>query len=259
MPNACTRRHLVLIAGGSGITPFYSIARSILHGESGSMVTLIYANRSWSSIIFRDQLDQLKRQFGERLRFFYTLDEYEGVPDENVSLIAVKGTLNKLLLKKLLSAARAAINLPVEYYICGPFGLMELAMNTLHTMNVPKENVFMEYFFVPETGVSSAIDFGHLSEQTVVVKLYGIDQPLLVPTGQNILEAGLRAGLPLPYSCRQAQCGTCRSQLVSGQVELARNHILTNDELARGQVLLCSGYPLSADVVVRPFTFQDET
>jgi ring-1,2-phenylacetyl-CoA epoxidase subunit PaaE len=119
-------------------------------------------------------------------------------------------------------------------------------------LNISKDKIFKEHFFIPEQSQQYDTDFSSLPDRTVTIHWQGPKYHVPVPSGKSILQAALDVGINLPYSCREAQCGTCRSRLLSGEVKMKRNHILTAEELEEGQVLLCQGYAMTDGVEVQP-------
>lgn len=241
-------KHYVFLAGGSGITPIISMIRSVLYSDSNSMVSLIYSNRSFDKIIFREEIAVLERAFSNRFSAFHVLSDLSGLPEGFTPFYS--GRLSRLVAKKQIKQLMANIDLPTEFYLCGPLSFMEMLMETLCSIGVSRGSIHKEHFFVP--GSESTIDFDSLPANEVIIRWQNQDRLVQVATGQSILDAALQCGLKLPHSCREGQCGSCRSALVSGSVELRKNHILTEAELREGQVLLCEGFPASSYVVVMP-------
>lgn len=256
VPDPVNQRHLVLFAGGSGITPLYSMIRSVLYAEPHSVISLIYANRSWESIVFREELVKLQTAHPDRFSVYHALDQYTDLSDAELQRVYFKGSLSRLLVKKLVAQLQAMIYLPTEFYICGPFGFMQFIEQTLEFLGIPANQRFKEQFFVPAQALNPPRNYSSLPTQTVQVLHNGRTQSFTVASGQSMLDAALAADLKLPYSCREAQCGSCRAQLIRGKVDMERNYSLTVDEIASGQVLVCRGFPLTADVIVQPLQNQ---
>ncbi|MFD1140836.1 2Fe-2S iron-sulfur cluster-binding protein [Larkinella insperata] len=253
VPNPANQRHLILFAGGSGITPLYSMIRSILQEEPHSKLSLVYANRTWEGIIFQQPLAQLQQQHPDRFFLYHVLEQYHELKEWQLRHVFLKGSLSRLVIKKIVHQLQAQAPGPTEFYLCGPYGYMELIQQTLAGLGIPLHTIYKEAFFVPEPDKKAKVDFDHLPTQTVQLRLKGQIQALTVPSGQSILEAALLAGFSLRYSCQQAQCGTCRVRLLQGQVEMERNYALSAVEVSQGQILLCRTFPLSNDVLIEPF------
>ena len=247
VPDMNGRRHLVMFAGGSGITPLMSMLKSVLHTEPDSTVSLIYSNKSYSRVIFRAELEALAEQFKGRLTIYHVLTQDAGEVPSGFPVFYM-GRLSKLVVKKLIKTILAEGDCPLEYYLCGPFSFMETIEQAISSVT-PGSAVHKEHFFIP----AAVEDFepDNLATREVILRTGEEEQLLVVPGGKSILESALARGLKVRYSCTEGQCGTCRAHLVSGEVKLRRNHILTAGELSEGQILLCQGYPLTDGVVVR--------
>lgn len=237
-PQPGNRRHLVLLAAGSGITPIFSILKSALHFEPDSRVSLIYGNRNTESVIFRDKLVQLQRTFGERLNLVHVLSQPE-------TPTAHMGRLTRQRLVELLHALPDSDAQTREYYSCGPGGMMDEVTAALASMGIAAESVHQERFTpakaVAPTPVSDAPKRVHLLMQ-------GQEFSFMVPNGQTLLEAALASGVTPPFSCRAGFCTACVCTRLAGDVHMREDHGLSAAELNRGHALLCVGYPLTDNV-----------
>lgn len=247
-PHTEKSNHYILFAGGSGITPIISIIRSVLYGNSKSMISLIYVNHSYDRIIFREEISVLEHVFSNRFSVFHVLSDLSGLPEGFVPFYGER--LTRLIAKKHVKQLISNIDLPTEFYLCGPMSFMDMLTDVLSSIEIKPESIHREHFFIP--GSESAIDFNALPPNEVIIRWHDQDRLVHVATGQTILDAALEYGLKLPHSCKEGQCGSCRSNLISGSVELRKNHILADSELDEGQVLLCQGFPMSSDVTVKP-------
>ena len=126
---------------------------------------------------------------------------------------------------------------------------MAIVEDGLRSLAISDDKIFKETFFAADE--TSKIDFNNLPLRDIVLQTSKGDQHITVEMGKSILQAGLENGIALKYSCTQGQCGTCRATLISGEVRLKQNHILTHDELSADQILLCQGFPVSDGVVIR--------
>jgi ring-1,2-phenylacetyl-CoA epoxidase subunit PaaE len=239
-------RHLVMIAGGSGITPIFSMIQTALEMYPHTVISLLYANRSHERIIFRQQIHELANKYPGRLSVFHAIsDEHSISSDEPVFY---KGRLSKLIIKKCVKQVTGDSALTATFYLCGPNGLMTLAEEALSALSIPPETVIKEQFYTP--AVSSKLDFDGLPDRDIIIRIKDEERLLRVSTGQSILEAGMQSGLSLRYSCRAGECGTCKAHLVSGQVKMKRNYVLSEEEVNAGGLLLCQSYPMSDDVII---------
>ncbi|MET9266589.1 ferredoxin--NADP reductase [Amycolatopsis sp. NPDC004079] len=222
---------VVLVAGGSGITPVIAIAKSILFGGSGNVV-LIYANRDEASVIFAGELAALESKFPDRFTVIHLLESLQGYPGRNLLTVLLRPFAGR------------------DVYLCGPEPLMDLAADVC--AGIPGTRVHSERFLSlqqdpfaddPETGTGEVAC-------TVAVSLDGDDHVVPWNAGQKLLDALLAAGVDAPYSCREGACSACVCALTSGKVNLARNEILTEDDLADGYVLACQAEPVSDEIAV---------
>lgn len=227
---------VVLIAGGSGITPVIAIAKSILFGGVGDVV-LIYANRDQDSVIFGAELRDLEQRFADRLSVIHVLESVQGYP--------TRRTL-ALLLRPL--TGRAA-------YICGPTPLMDLATEVCAEEGFPASRVHSERFLSLQSDpfgapAEPAPESGGEVVARIRVGIDGGEHDVPWTAGRKLLDALLEAGIEAPYSCREGACSACVCSLTRGRVELARNEILTEDDLAEGYILACQAEPVGDDVVI---------
>ncbi|MGA1248990.1 MAG: 2Fe-2S iron-sulfur cluster-binding protein [Candidatus Kapaibacteriota bacterium] len=231
-------RHIILIGGGSGITPLLSIAKSALLKETQSKVTLIYGNKDQQSIMFRDELNELSNG-NDAFTMINVLEDSGG--DH-------QGILNKEMLQMLLSSYISENN--AEFFICGPSPVMAHAESVLEQYAVPKERIHREFFTAPLTIDEESAEMPETSEKQIAVTLYGKSYEIVVNPGETILEAGIRQQLDPPYACQIAACCTCRAKLRSGQVHMDSREALTDDEIEEGYILTCQAHPLTDDVIV---------
>jgi 3-ketosteroid 9alpha-monooxygenase subunit B len=219
---------LLLLAGGSGITPVMGIIKSVLARGRGRLA-LVYANREPGSVIFADELAALRERYGDRLAVTHWLDSERGVPDAR-SLAA------------LLTAYPDR-----DAYVCGPEPFVVVARAALREAGVPDERVRIERFDV-DVDVEDPGPAGR--DATVEVTLDGQTHRLPWPAGDRLLDVILAAGLNPPFSCRQGQCGACACRLLSGDVELAHNEVLEEEDFAEGYILACQALPRSDTIAV---------
>lgn len=250
-PNKSEVRHLVLLGGGSGITPLMSIAKSILFAEPDSQVSLIYANRNEHSIIFHDQLRELESRFASRFKVVYVLDQAP------VSWECPTGLLNPEMLKGLLDRLPKTPPTQTEYFICGPEGMMENVEKTLRELEVPAEKVYRESFLPgvakKDSGEADPVaaagkDVPQAREVTIILDKE--EYKITVEPDKTILETALEQDIDMPYSCQSGLCTACRGKCLSGKVKLDEAEGLSEAELEEGYVLTCVGHPLTDDVVI---------
>jgi ring-1,2-phenylacetyl-CoA epoxidase subunit PaaE len=243
------KRHLVMFAGGSGITPMMSIIKSILAEEPESIVSLIYCNRDIDSIIFRDSLEEMQTNDEGRLHVIHILD------NAPMNWQGYSGLLNHEMLTKLFERVPDWGIENTTYLMCGPEGMMKNVDSLLAMRHIPREKIFKESF------VQGIIDKdpkkdevvvapGELKERTVTIRYDGQEYKVVVPPDKGILESALDHGIDLPYSCQSGLCTACRGKCLSGKVKLDEEEGLSQSERAEGYVLTCVGHPLTDDVVI---------
>lgn len=226
---------LLLLAGGSGVTPVMSILKSVLHGGRGS-IHLVYANRDEQSIIFKDQLDQLTRQFPGRLSVVHWLESVQGIPHAGA-------------LRPLLAPYRNR-----EAYLCGPAAFMDLGVEVLSELGAQPGRVHTERFHSldgdPFAEVEIDLSGGDGPVGEIVVTLDGQTSTVPWPAETKLLDVLLAAGLDAPYSCREGHCSACACVKSEGEVELEHNEILDSRDLEDGLILACQARALTERVVV---------
>jgi ring-1,2-phenylacetyl-CoA epoxidase subunit PaaE len=238
LPDPATPPRTILgIACGSGITPILSIVSSVLAREPGSRVVLLYGNRRAADIMFRTALEELKDRHLHRLSVLHVLSR------EKHELERLHGRLDAARIRALLPGLvpPAAI---AEVFVCGPTGLPEAATDALTALGVPQARIHVERFTAspsPAAQGRAVVEVRPPSEATVTatITLDGVTATIPVATGETILEAGLRAGLDVPWSCRGGMCCTCRARVTEGAVSMETNYSLQPWELEAGFVLTC--------------------
>jgi ring-1,2-phenylacetyl-CoA epoxidase subunit PaaE len=244
-PDPVKPAHHVLIGAGSGITPLLSIAASVLT-NSDSRVTLLYGNRRVSTVMFADELADLKDRYPTRLELVHLLSR------ELRDAELFSGRLDADRLRRLLP-----LLLPVSdvdhWWLCGPFGLVTDAQSVLAELEVPRSLVHQELFYVgdvppePARHEDPAVTGPH---SNVTVRLDGRSSTVPVPGGSTILDAVGKVRPDLPFACKGGICGTCRARLVDGAVAMRRNFALDESEVDAGFVLTCQSMPTTDAVTV---------
>ena len=242
-PNAA--RTFAAFAAGSGITPVLSILKTMLAHEPNSRFVLFFGNRTTGSIMFRDVLEDLKDRYLSRLSVFHVLSrEQQDVPILNGHLDAGK---LRVLMSAMLPAAMVD-----HAFVCGPQPMIEGLEKALADLGLPRDRIHVERFTpgaggrprpvaVPATAPPKAI-------ATVICE--GASWEIPVAANEAIIDAALRAGRTLPFSCKGGMCCTCRAKLLEGRVEMTVNYSLEPWETAAGYILTCQAQPLTERVVV---------
>lgn len=250
--NSSNEKHYVLFAGGSGITPVFSILKSVLQKEPSSQITLFYGNRDSQSIIFRKQLDAAAEKYHDRLKVVYILDKPENGWKGYTGFV-VKDMALKLLRENTDLNFRKA-----EFFICGPVPMMKEVESAISILGIDKEHIHIEYFTAKADEDKKAADVGagvvseipFTGKTRVKIIWDGKTAEFDVTERQTILHAALDAGLDPPYSCMVAACCTCRAKLISGKVEMDDREALTDAELSKGYVLTCQSHAKSNGIVL---------
>ena len=243
------KRHLILFAGGSGITPMMSIIKSILSQEPDSIVSLIYCNRDIDSIIFKSSFDQWETKHEGRLHVIHVLD------NAPMNWQGYSGLLNHEMLTKLFERIPNWGIDKTTYLMCGPEGMMKNVESLLAARNIPKDRIFKESFVQGTIAKEAKTEIAaagtdELKEREVTIRYDGQEYKVMVPPDKAILETALDQGIDLPYSCQSGLCTACRGKALSGKVKLDEEEGLSQSERDQGYVLTCVGHPLTDDVVI---------
>lgn len=237
-------RFYVAFVAGSGITPVLSILKTVLAREPKSRFLLVYGNRTASSVMFLDELAQLKDRYMGRLEIIHVLSQGQSeVPLFNGRIDADKV---RAILKVL---ARPET---IDYaFVCGPGAMIDTVEETLVAEGVERRRVLTERFLSPDAACGKAIVRPAApagAQVTVIVDEQAVTFP---DTGTaSILDGALAAGAPVPYACKGGVCCTCRAKVLEGEVEMAVNYNLEEDEVAAGYVLTCQSFPKTERVVL---------
>lgn len=238
------RRRYVAVAAGSGITPVLSIVAALLEGEPASSVTLVYANRTSRSVMFLDEVHDLKDRFTDRFQIVHVLSREA----QDVELLS--GRLDAERFGRILDALVPTAGVD-DWFLCGPQQMVDELRRVLTDRGVTR--VHTELFHadpVPRAPVAALVD-GADGAAKVTIRLDGRSSELsLRPDDVPVLEAALRVRSDLPFACKGGVCGTCRARLVEGTVQMDANYALEPDEIEKGYVLTCQSHPTSATVVL---------
>ena len=240
----------LLLAAGSGITPCLSIAKSVLAGEPNSSVTLLYANRNSSSVMFRDDLNDLKDRYTIRFTLLHVMDEeVQDVEVMNGRLDAAK--LETLASHGLIDPASAD-----AIYICGPEPMIRSASTAMAAMGVAEDRIKFE-LFTPAPGAAPAPALkpkaanGARHGASVEIILDGARRTIEVDASTDtVLTAATKAGMDLPFSCAGGMCCTCRCKILEGGATMDVNYSLQDWEIEAGFTLACQSRPTSEHLVL---------
>jgi ring-1,2-phenylacetyl-CoA epoxidase subunit PaaE len=236
----------VAFAGGSGITPVLAIIKTSLEVEPRSAFTLIYGNRSVDSIMFAEELEDLKNRFMDRFVLYHVLS------DDLQDVDLFNGVLDEPKCAAFLDALVPAATID-EAFICGPAPMMDAAEAALKAAGLAQQKIHVERFGspLPQAGVPPVEITDDTPAADVEIVLDGKRRKLRLPyEGLSLLDVGLRAGLALPYACKGGVCCTCRAKVLEGEVKMDRNYTLEAHEIRDGFVLTCQCHPVTDKVVV---------
>ncbi|MFJ8808880.1 2Fe-2S iron-sulfur cluster-binding protein [Streptomyces sp. NPDC102490] len=218
---------MVLIAAGSGITPMMSMIRTRLSDPASTgRINLLYSSRSSEEIIFRDELTRMEKNHPDRLAVTHVLTCRDG----RLHAEGIRQWVTKLPLSS-----------STHHYVCGPEALMDTVQEVLHRLGVPDELIHQERF----TGITTAPTGAAAPQEMRVERTGSLVGIAVVEPGQTLLDAGLAAGLPMPYSCTVGNCGECVVRMRGGEVTQPEDTCLTSRQKAEGHVLTCVSRPLS--------------
>jgi ring-1,2-phenylacetyl-CoA epoxidase subunit PaaE len=235
----------VFVVAGSGITPALSLAATVLR-DGRSTVTVFYGNRRTNTVMFADELADLKDRHGPRLQLVHVLSR------EPRDAEITSGRLDAARLRALVTNLVDAEHVN-HWWLCGPHGMVTDARALLTELAVPREKVHQELFYVddvppqPVRGDEEVLT-GPSSQVTVV--LDGRTTTLALPRDEPVLDSAQKVRADLPFACKGGVCGTCRARVTAGEVEMRRNYALEAGEVEAGYVLTCQTLPLSDAVTV---------
>ncbi|MBL4619027.1 MAG: 2Fe-2S iron-sulfur cluster binding domain-containing protein [Marinicaulis sp.] len=244
MPDAA--RHYLGFAGGSGITPLISIIKTVLKAEPQSSFTLVYGNRSANSIMFKEELEDIKNLNMGRFNVIHILES-----ETDIDLFSGRLTPEKC---DALFSGWVDVKGADLAFICGPEPMMLTVADALKENGMDASIIKFELFASSQPGkakkrAAQAEGVGAVCKATIIME--GVRHHVNIPKGaQSVLEAALGANLDAPFSCQAGVCSTCRAKVIEGETEMEANYALEDYEVERGYVLTCQCYPLSDKIVI---------
>jgi ring-1,2-phenylacetyl-CoA epoxidase subunit PaaE len=243
------RKHYLGFAGGSGITPVLGILKTTLLTEPHSQFTLFYGNEATSTIMFREELEDLKNAFMQRFNLIHILNR------EQQDIELFNGMMTKEKCAELFKHCVDVRSVDTAF-ICGPQVMMLQIAEALQEQGLDKRQIKFELFSSPEGARKDRAKAGaagaakqETCEATIVIDGRARTLSMAKKT-ETVLDAGLREGMELPYACKGGVCSTCRAMLLEGEVDMDANFALEDYEIARGYVLTCQSYPATDKIVV---------
>jgi ring-1,2-phenylacetyl-CoA epoxidase subunit PaaE len=241
-------KHTLLIAAGSGITPMMSMIKTGLTSNDEDRFTLLYGNQTRQSIIFREELEDLKNKYVSRLSLNHVLSR------EALDLPIMHGRIDA---QKCTEFSKGIFDCTqiTEAFICGPEAMILEVKNTLLALGMDNSNIHIELFTTAsQQKTTSAAQKESTSTAAsevskVKVRIDGVTLEMDVPyEGDTILDVALQQGADLPYACKGGVCCTCKAKVLEGSVSMEVNYALESDEIKKGFVLSCQAHPTSASV-----------
>ncbi|MEJ6979126.1 2Fe-2S iron-sulfur cluster-binding protein [Pedobacter sp. P351] len=235
------KRDIFCFAAGSGIIPVLPQIRMLLTQEPQSVIHLIYSNRNERDALFLEEIENLsKNSKNLNLINLFSEPDFRKHEQGRLSNINTETLINRLLKFEKGNAA---------FLLCGPFSYMRMLNFTIGLMHFKKENIRKENF-LPEVMSSGRVVHQIFPETTVQIDFYGNKELVTVHSGENILDAALKQGLNLPYSCKGGVCGNCAAKCKSGHIYMSINEVLTDADIKEGWVLTCTGYPETKNTAI---------
>lgn len=245
--------HLVAIAAGSGITPIMSIAQALLSGSPTATFELVYANKGGSDVMFAEELGDLKDKYPTRFAVHHVLSREQRV--NPLFSGRIDDEKLKILLDKVILTEDTR-----EWFLCGPFEMVQLVRDELAARGVDNENIRFELFSTgkpsdgPQQGNTGRPVIVDPSGKNITIsfQLDGLSGSIESPASahETVLNAALRARPDVPFACAGGVCGTCRAKVVEGEFTMDENYALEPDEVARGYVLTCQTRPTGESITV---------
>ena len=249
--SADNRKTYYMVAAGSGITPIFSIIKTILEAEPQSFVHLLYGNRAEEGIIFKEQLGGLLVRYANQLTVEHILSQPKREKSGGVFSFLSKGTLNwqgsvgrinEEVLDKWL-AENPSVTKTSEYFICGPSAMIDTAESTFLGNGATNKEIHIEHFSSVTT-----VHAENFKNAKLTVTLNGEIITTNVEEGKTILDTLLALKKDAPYSCTSGACSTCMAKVTKGAVKMDACYALDDDEVKAGYVLTCQAHPASAEV-----------
>lgn len=239
-PKADRQRNYAAFVAGSGITPVYSILKSVLEEEPNSTFVLVYGNKSEKETIFHNQLHDLQLQYVGRLFVQY-------VYSQSTADNALLGRIDKSTVNFILKNKHAEIEFS-KFYLCGPEEMIQIVTAALKENNVSDSDIKFELFSTSSSG--SKADVGASGHTSISILVDDEETTFEMSQQQTVLEAALKQDLDVPYSCQGGICSSCICKITEGAAEMKKNQILSDAEVAEGLTLACQAYPTTATIKI---------
>ena len=237
IPEPANQKHYVMSAGGSGITPIYSMIGTILKFEPKSKITLLYANKTSTSIIFKEKIEQWVNEFPNQLEAKYFLSQEENPKN------ACKGHITRISLEEVLLKSDKS---KLDFYLCGPEIMTNKLMEDLIYLGIEKDKVHRELFLIQAQTQENAT-----TKAQVTAKVFDQSYEFETVEGKTILQSALDQNIPLPFSCQSGLCGMCKMKCTEGKVTMKNNQVLSDFDIKEGYILTCQSLPQTNKITIK--------
>ncbi|TSD64515.1 ferredoxin--NADP reductase [Inquilinus sp. KBS0705] len=229
------QKDIIYFAAGSGIVPVFSQLKYILNRQGDSKLHLIYSCQDERSVIFHNELTELTETYPDRLNIIYLLS-------------SEANRLNNLVVERYVNQQLVFSREKAAFYLCGPFVYMRMIQLTLLYMGIHHQQIHRENFVletIPVTGTQT-----NYPPKNIRISYKNELHNVIEGENQSILQAALQNKINLPYSCRSGMCSACVAFCKTGKVEMAKNEVLTDEDIAKGWILTCTGHAVTDNVLI---------
>jgi len=230
----------IAFVAGSGITPVFSILKTVLEEEPQSSFFLIYGNKKPENTIFFNELNELHNKYIGRFFLYYIFSQTK--IDGHLFGRINRANINFILKNKFKNVAFE------KFFLCGPNDMISQVKEILKDNNIEDKRIKFEFFITSDT--ENKIEQNLNGQCKATILLDDQETTFFIPNGTVILDAALKQGLDVPYSCQGGICSTCIGKMKKGSAQMKKNSILTDDEIAEGFILTCQSIPTSSEVYV---------
>ncbi|HEY9339033.1 MAG TPA: 1,2-phenylacetyl-CoA epoxidase subunit PaaE [Kribbella sp.] len=244
--DAANAKHYAFVAAGSGITPVLSLVATVLSIEPSSRVTLLYGNRTAGSVMFADELADLKDRYTERFHLVHVLSR------ETTEVELFSGRIDAGRLQRMF-ATILPLDSVDEWFLCGPYTMVVSAQDLLLAEGVAREHVHAELFHVGDEAPKAPVEESTADEDAAQVTVILDGRRSTFALGEHskaVLDATLAVRSDAPFACKGGVCGTCRAKVLDGNVRMDTNWALEPDEIRAGYVLTCQSHPTTPQVTL---------
>ncbi|HET8574154.1 MAG TPA: iron-sulfur cluster-binding domain-containing protein [Edaphocola sp.] len=231
-------RHFVFFAAGGGITPIFSLIKSLLAVHHKCSLTLIYSSHSEADALFAKELKKLQQQYSFRFKIEWIF---------SVAAHKMQRRLSHFLLLQFIETYVCDAGSTL-FYLCGPYEYMDMIQIVLRTEGIAPQQIRQEHFYIPR--LTQPPEPPDIAERTITLRLGGKEHRFRSGYPNSILASALAHNIPLDFSCRSGQCGSCVAKCLEGTVWMRYNEILTDEDLEKGLVLTCNGFPIGGAVIL---------